>query len=684
MHLVFHSRQVPYIPRPSRHVAFLLPTGSFFWSTEFWGGIIFGKTQCRRDRWRRRGLVALVAVSGIIAALAGPATAVLMIPRVGDRLVGGAVCDINGKLHRRSPSRLFLRTCCVDWADSPEYLGTSEQLWPTVVDAASLANYDCFNFTTQLYDAVCPSAGYLPLYRQFFEWERGLHRKFELEDANLRKTMYHRPSVWAWTHCAHSATSTLQYGLQYTYLSALYDLIDTSPIAPPQPANLDLAMSNRFEIETMAPLVGATCVDNVRNATLTESFNITSASARQFDATADVWRYLESRNILSRSGTGMKVNNTTVAPPILAIPVGDSDGAMTLARLVILRRTENSPDSWHITACEIDPRWAKAQSVIAEFRPVGYTQQYDENQLGLAKPVVTTELDGEVLSRGTSWAGLDLPDDETVRRISIKLDWYDLLAPLVPAASIPATSLYGSPTNLTTLESLLSLQLLPGQLGSRPTRPPGLATKQAQLLAAYFADGLSRCGSAFYPGLSGLTPGLQPDVYSVADFDEADWRAMVRIGEPQASFHDSPAIAAAPHTRMVMRARVTGYVMAVSGWFDYLSVAVLLTHAVIAVAHTVWVLWHAQTSQAWDTVPELVALSQQSPPAEEGMLDNTCAGIRTMKSMGETARVETRESTDGTGGSQDGRELLLRFRKPGKSRDVDSVVVVGQLYGNQT
>lgn len=48
------------------------------------------------QRWKRRGFVLLVVVGGGLALLAGPAAALLMIPRQLDWPVGGGVYWLNG------------------------------------------------------------------------------------------------------------------------------------------------------------------------------------------------------------------------------------------------------------------------------------------------------------------------------------------------------------------------------------------------------------------------------------------------------------------------------------------------------------------------------------------------------------------------------------------------------------
>lgn len=82
--------------------ATLLTVFSFFWSLEFWGAVLSYNTR----RWRQNYIVVgLLILAGVLATIAGPATAVLMIPRKLEWPVGGGIFWINGW---RFESRYFL------------------------------------------------------------------------------------------------------------------------------------------------------------------------------------------------------------------------------------------------------------------------------------------------------------------------------------------------------------------------------------------------------------------------------------------------------------------------------------------------------------------------------------------------------------------------------------------------
>jgi len=75
---------------------------SFFWSPEFVGGVAScKKLKTRYEIGRRIAFTLLLLLLGTIAALVGPASAILMIPGVVDWPVGGMVYWLNGQPQTR-------------------------------------------------------------------------------------------------------------------------------------------------------------------------------------------------------------------------------------------------------------------------------------------------------------------------------------------------------------------------------------------------------------------------------------------------------------------------------------------------------------------------------------------------------------------------------------------------------
>lgn len=89
------------------------------------------------------------------------------------------------------------------------------------------------------------------------------------------------------------------------------------------------------------------------------------------------------------------------------------------------------------------------------------------------------------------------------------------------------------------------------------------------------------------------------------------------------------------------------------------------------------------SSDAWDSVPELVALAQNSRPTER--LANTSAGIQRGRSMAEHVRIRsvrhTAEEEAATTSGYLGEQLQLVFDDHPDNRRGSGEVVVDTLYG---
>lgn len=71
---------------------------SYFWSSDFWGAVNYKHPSPGRKTF----IIMLLIVSGILAVLAGPTSAVLMIPREMDWKTGGGIFWLNGMSMRTS------------------------------------------------------------------------------------------------------------------------------------------------------------------------------------------------------------------------------------------------------------------------------------------------------------------------------------------------------------------------------------------------------------------------------------------------------------------------------------------------------------------------------------------------------------------------------------------------------
>lgn len=77
-----------------------------------------------------------------------------------------------------------------------------------------------------------------------------------------------------------------------------------------------------------------------------------------------------------------------------------------------------------------------------------------------------------------------------------------------------------------------------------------------------------------------------------------------------------------------------------------ISYAIFSIYLVMAIVHTVWVVWHKESSEAWDSANELVALAYKSQPRED-VLENCGSGIVHMEPLKKIVRVATSVDEEG-------------------------------------
>jgi hypothetical protein len=171
---------------------------------------------------------------------------------------------------------------------------------------------------------------------------------------------------------------------------------------------------------------------------------------------------------------------------------------------------------------------------------------------------------------------------------SLQPEWYDLLSPSISDTAIANTSSSANVTsgssNRTLLERLLQWASFP-VVGQDSDYQVGFQLAGIEIVISMLvADGLSRVGWQSHRETWQFFP---PWAYSKWDKTiENLARTMVCIGDPVETFSLPSILLDNKSTRLMMRAKFTGYVMAATGWFDYLAVAIILLHALIATIHT--------------------------------------------------------------------------------------------------
>lgn len=656
---------------------------SYFWSIDFWGGLSAYNGHRRRNNiW----FIGLIVASGMIATLAGPATAILMIPRIQDWEAGGMIFWLNGRCLTMQSDRDTFK---------PDVLtGSDAQLWPTNLDAEYSSSYPCSSSGRNLtHDYSCPSAGFETLNSFFSTWwnHNDAVHTYMLSDFHIRKLFYILSNTSGdkdtWMYIAHAASSNMQDAAADYHKNAMTWLKANMLDQWPYPGRLDQAQSKSFELETKIPAVRVACNASATIPVATgydgNPFNVSFPELQQFsrfrsnetytvvDLSDTISQYLLQRGMMARNGSSYSM--TTLAPSLIAVPVPNVPaGNASSIGFVLLKGLDN--DTLLPIGCTVDARWTKGLSNVknAFDGQEIMTHEYVDDR---SRNPIRTELESDdYIATVDGTFGPRYPD--TWKHIDISMDWYQLLSPSwshylnSTQESADSTKASNMTQDMTLLEKLLETSGIATANETSYSTIMGRSSLEV-VIAALFVDGLSRVGVQFQVDTQQLLGWRE-----INEDPGAIHKTLVRNGPPIESFPMPEALRRSPSTRMVVRAKFSGYAMVLSNWFDYLSAGVLLLHAVMALLQTGLTLWQKQTGEAWDTVTELVVLSQQSQLARNEVLANTCAGIRTFRTMSAIAQVETRENR------KLGEEAVqLRIRRSWAKRDPDSWPIPGREYG---
>ena len=155
------------------------------------------------------------------------------------------------------------------------------------------------------------------------------------------------------------------------------------------------------------------------------------------------------------------------------------------------------------------------------------------------------------------------------------------------------------------------------------------------LLAAVFTDGLSRTNSVRAFSHTDLPFGQWP-LWSYDRVDNFN-NAILQGGNALKAPSTDQDV-----TESRMNATIEGYSYHASSTTDFLAIAVVLFHCLAALAHTIYCMIHGVSSGCWDTVTEILTLALGSP-ADGGVPESTGAGIKTGRTFKEKAWVRVKQ-----------------------------------------
>jgi hypothetical protein len=616
-------------------------------------------------------------LSGIIATLTGPATAILAIPRIQDWPAGGMIFWMNGNyLTAEALTILFF------FFDADMGTGSDAQLWPALLAEGSLEGTNCSTDFLKLNNQGCPSSAFTALYSHFSNWSNMPDSGYQvlLQSPKIRTMMYTVTGVLSatdtWAYTAHNPSANLQDATISLYQNSMLRLKAFYPNQKPYPKALDLATTKQYELDTKLPAVRASCLHHNDTVFQDDIFMLTFPELNQWtsyrsggktvavNATSVAKDYLSSRGLVTTNDSS--VNLIWPTSNLIAIPVDIAAGDAGSLGLVLLR-----PNNGTVTpfTCTIDARWAQGSSFIESSNGEALLSHDFANDT--TRNIVQAVLKNDAINGASpmwqSWS------TDAWSNVDISTGWYDRLSPSIPDSAISWLD-SDSPNNQTLLERLLTLGFLP----AAGEDPLSLLIEHLSLelvISMFFVGGMSRTGTQHQIETWKLFPSWPSDAFYLA-YDDTS-RSMVRYGDPEETFPKPSILDGYPSSRMMMRAIYNGYVMTLSDWFDRLSAAILLAHAALVIWHIVYVLRSRKTSQAWDTTTEMLVLAMQSQPAAPGILENICAGVDSRNTLSRIASIKVANA-------KDEEDLQLRFRTAWEEHPGGSEAEVSKEYGFST
>ncbi|KAI4190427.1 MAG: hypothetical protein L6R41_000807 [Letrouitia leprolyta] len=564
---------------------------SFLWSSEFWG-TANGAFINRQVKWK---LIILLVVCTIIGLTAGPASATIMKPRMGDWAAGGTDFWINA---------------------------TTAELWSRNAAAAEVP-VTCANDTS---DRSCPHGDWQTLAQNYFPYWSRLEKKGYLPDTvrlpGLKSVRELYPQI---------RSTSQQYSQPFSAVTTQYSVVADS-IAETgrlwgwvvaaawrsrgQPWRFWSHKEATFTVSAFQPIVHTRCTNTSFTALSSHRngarfYDLSDMDAFRetgdFPISADwnnTYFTLKYTNVIS------SLDWTTISQP--------KNKTTTLGAIVVIPGKEKALPG--IFACTVNARVAPAR--IQSTRNV--------------YKIVTSHL-----KPSSTWmpAGTDATygDSNTWPAINIEPQWATYLNPQIGERDSTIFQMFTAAAGLR-------------DMGSFNDSTTGYLIES--VLAAMIVNGLAR--QNYKHGIIGELKGWDFD----SDHPTCgSWcREMMPLhGSMGAggSVYILDKSLQVNATKLTMRVKSTGYAYSPKGFTTILSIAVLLIYSCIVLTHWAYMIWVKESSSSWQSSSEIAALAMNSRPTE--VLYNTGAGVETSKifrqrvrivSVGEKVELSFKDQTD--------------------------------------
>lgn len=625
---------------------------SFFWSAAFIGAVSKGFKL-------NAILVGLLLIAGLIAVTAGPAVAVLIIPREQTWSAGGTSYWINGTADDLWPSRIGLQ----------HYMPETG----TGVFGASCSSAKAYT------NALCPAGGYSSLMNRFSSsdysrpWSGTKDSRYTPVELLIWSPMGQMPPYnMASAQRARTALESSAVGVHgpASWMAAIINE-DWQVAVDSVLASMDSRVSRyryysttRSVINTWVPAVRVVCSD--------AQSVMSGQRALQFPVVPEFGGAIRNNLIFDDQHPGQSRELRAVELPDgtfkeLNYAQYPRTSAVSLSNVswttgttgIIVENAWSDGYSHSVSTCVVDARWAKGAV------SVGLAQAVQTEVYSITKSVKTPVVSA------TSYRAFDMFKSDSGpqtswRRINVTDEWFKSIdLPLSNDTNIPyslnttrpavSNNSTSSTSEITTISALLSLT------ASSTSPIPAIE----HTLACIFADALSRAGTWRILNITlpvtNKIPHLTTQHVRTPDYQHQ----LLHNGEA----YSNPSLSSPiPFTQFKIAQEISGYAFKTSSITDRLALVIVMLHLGIALAHTIFLALRCRSSACWDSIPELLALAQQSH-ASDVALRNTAVGVQCLNTFRQRARVRVSED--------DGARVEIRFdadvaaggHKPGKPRD---------------
>ena len=208
------------------------------------------------------------------------------------------------------------------------------------------------------------------------------------------------------------------------------------------------------------------------------------------------------------------------------------------------------------------------------------------------------------------------------RTITMKQDWLETLTPKLGGEN---------QTDWTTLAKAFTAAGFDNSTGI-VSGWAALGDTIESTVAVTIVDGLSRLG---LEDNGANTVHVMPERYQWLHFTpietpdgqvrNVEWRRLLSGGydivEKPEGYEDAEL------TKLAWSASISGYAFKADSVPYFLALSVLLVHSILAIVHCLYIICTRCSSDAWESLEEMLALSQNSKPGSTTLLRNTCGGM---------------------------------------------------------